>query len=487
MTGQKSVCAVDLGASGGKVFVSRFSDESLSMHEVYRFPNHPVYQNERLCWDLQYLLDQTCLGIAAAFESEGNLDSISVDTWGFDYVSCDAQGHMEMYPRCYRDSSALAESSDLPPDRLYRETGIPPSRYTTLSQLYGCAQTASSPASRILWMPNALLHWLGGSESTEKTIASTSQLLDIGGEEWSETVLRAFHLRQDILPALVPPSTITGRLRKDLQRGERPTHIVVSAGHDTAAAVAALPAEEPEFLYLISGTWSLLGATLKRRYTNKMCMDYGLHNQQAADGKNRLQKGITGLWICQQLRNAWSGENTQADYTQQDVLAAQAEALRSFIDTEWLPFTQPENMREKIISFCQATQQPIPDTFGRQLRCVYDSMAMQIRIGVRQLEEVSGLRFDSLFVAGGGTKSTLFMQQLANATGKYVRTGFADASALGNALLQLIALGAVADLSNARRIARKYFAMRTAHPTASERWNEAEIRFQHVIHSAANS
>lgn len=478
------VCALDFGASGGKVFTAVCRGETLELQEVLRFPNGPVLQNGRLHWDLAYLQQQAERGLAAAFEAVGALDGVSVDTWGFDFVRYNAAGRAESDPLCYRDAGhargAEAVSRLLSASALYAETGLPPSRYTTLTQL-----CAGKRAERILWMPDALLCGLGGSPCAELTIASTSQLLNTRTGAWSAPALAAAGLRADTMPPLVRSGTITGELRPALQRGSRRTRVIASAGHDTAAAVAALPAEEDPFLYLVCGTWSLLGAATRERYTDRAALQGLMHNQTAADGGNRLQKGVTGLWLCQQLREAWRRGGGPCEYAEQERLAAAAAPLRSQIDPDLAQFTQPGDMQARILEFCTATGQQAPETPGAVLRCIYESLALKCRLGVRELEAVTGRRFQTLYTAGGGVHSALLMQLLADATGKIVLAGYADASALGNALVQLVALGALSDLRSARAAVRRQFPARRFTPREIAPWVRAEAAFLKSVDPAA--
>lgn len=462
---ERIVCAIDIGASGGKVFAAHAEGQQLTVQEVMRFPNGPVLFQDRLCWDLQRLEREMVRGIAQAFERYGALDGISVDTWGFDVVCWDKAGIPQMFPVCYRDNvnqkGVKWVEKRWDSTMLYHTSGIPSSKFTTLSQL---AARDRSALARVLWMPDALMHFMGAQPYAERTIASTSQMLDVHTGTWNVELEQILFQNSSVLPAIVPSATITGTLRSDLQRGDRPTSLIATAGHDTAAAVAALPVQEDSFLYLICGTWCLLGTVSDRPITNARAQAFGLHNQYAADGKIRLQKGLTGLWVCQQLRKQWREQGLQLSYADEAQLLPLARDFISAVDLQDDCFTQPGDMAQKLRESCERNGMQPPHTPAEQLKCIYNSLAQEVLRGVMQLEQVQGRRYQKIYVAGGGANAREFMQLLADTTEKFVVTGFSDASALGNLMLQLSALGYFQEDSQLRQQVAKLSRMQIYSP-----------------------
>jgi rhamnulokinase len=484
--------AFDLGAETGRALLGVLAGGRLQLHEVDRFPNIPQSLPTGLHWDFEGLWAKVREGLGQAArmaEREGwDLRSVGVDTWGVDYGLLDAEGRLVEPPHCYRDPRNLPVFGPLMerlgPERLYEVTGIQFMPLNTLFQL-AAARTADQGllerARRLLFMPDLFHHRLCGSEEVERSIASTSQLLDARTGTWALPLLEEVGLPTHLLGEIVEAGTPLGSLRPEVAEhtcAPPALPVVAPAAHDTASAVAAVPAEEGStWCYLSSGTWSLLGAELDGPCTSAAARAVPFTNEVGVGGKVRFLKNIIGLWLVQEVRRALAEAGTPLDYDELTALAEAAEPFRALVANGWPPLAEPGGMPEKLRGYARATGQPEPDTPGRLVRCCLESLALTYARVLDQLESVLGRRFEVLHVVGGGSRNGLLNRMTADATGRLTLVGPAEATAVGNLLVQAMGCGEVADPADLRRIVHTSFPTETIRPRPDPAWDRARERF----------
>ncbi|MBM4059492.1 MAG: rhamnulokinase [Planctomycetes bacterium] len=486
--------AIDLGAESGRAIAGELAGDHLELTELHRFPNRTVAVPGGLTWDVGVLWQEieTGLGKAGAWARERNAPvvSVGVDTWGVDYGLVDARGELLAAPRAYRDprnEKAMAKVvAELGEEALYAATGNQRMPFNTLFQLV--AQRDAEPellrrAHRLLFVPDLLHARLSGRTVVEATIASTSQLLDPRTGTWHKGLVERCGLRTDLLGEIVAPGTVLGPLLPavaDRTGLERSVQVVAPAAHDTASAVAAVPAEPwADWCYLSSGTWSLLGAEIDRPCLTEAARRAPFTNEGALHGRIRFLKIICGLWLVQETRRQLEQQGEAYDYPALQALAAAAPPLVTLVDGSQGEFMTPGAMIDKIRAFAARTGQPVPGDPGALVRCCLDSLALAYRRTLAQLEQILGRRFAVLHVVGGGAQNALLNQLTADATGRKVVVGPFEATAAGNVLVQAMGLGALRDQADIRAVARASFAPQVFTPRLEDgaRWDEAFARF----------
>ncbi len=484
--------AFDLGAESGRGLLGVLAGGRLQLHEVDRFDNVPVRLPTGLHWDFEGLWSKVREGLGQAAQTAGQqgweLRSVGVDTWGVDYGLLDSGGRLVEAPHCYRDPRNRPIFEEmivrLGAERLYQVTGIQFMPFNTLFQL-AAAHTADpivlERARHLLFMPDLFHHRLCGSEEVERSTASTSQMLDARTGEWALSLLEAADLPTGLLGEIIEAGTPLGGLRPEVTEAvDAPAglRVVTPAAHDTASAVAAVPAEEGSaWCYLSSGTWSLLGAELDEPCTSAAARAVPFTNEVGVGGKVRFLKNITGLWLVQECRRALEETGPRLDYNELTELAAEAEPFRTLVATGWLLLAEPGGMPEKLRAYARATGQPEPDTPGRLGRCCLESLALTYARVLDQLEAVLARRFEVLHIVGGGSRNGLLNRMTADATGRLTVVGPAEATAIGNLLVQAMGSGEVADPADLRRIVRDSFPTETIRPLPDPAWDQARERF----------
>lgn len=475
---------MDLGAGSGKVFAVWVENGRIRLREHYRFSNHPVAIGSRLLNDVVYLYDQAKTGLVAAAVAEAGLDSVGIDSWGNDYGLLDRRGELIGIPRNYRDMRTLDYEKHYPiPFRQHYEiTGIPCVRTTAYTQLL-CEARAMDPrqideVDCFLMTPDLLASFMTGVQNCEYTETSTSSLVDARTRTWSEEVLATLPFRRSIFPEIVPPGTVIGPLQDpEMQIPQlRNTCFTKTAAHDTGSAVISAPLSSRESLYLSCGSMSLIGMEVSGYLINRQTYDGKYHNQGLPEGRMRIQRSIPGLWILQQCLKHWRIENPALSFSEVEKLAEAAEPFQSYVDVSVPELSQPVDMPERIRTYCRETGQPVPQTIGQVARCVYESLAVKYRSAAAELDDLAGRSFESICMMGGGTRDALLVRMLSDATGKVVRLGFHEASAVGNGLMQLIALGEISGLNEARKLAAQSISGRLQYPENTEVWASAHSR-----------
>ena len=493
--------ALDLGAESGRGVVGRFDGDRLTLNEVNRFPNGPVRALDTLHWDVLRLFDAMKATLGQAARDYPGLEGVGIDTWGVDFGLVGRGDTLLGNPVHYRDArtEGMTEraASLVPLDRIYEITGLQFLPFNSVYQLLAM-RAADSPllavADTLLMMPDLFGWLLTGRKGVERTNASTTQLYDPradgGRGAWSDELCRALDLPRAILPDLVDPATELGPLRQPVldELGiARPLAVLVPGTHDTASAVAAVPARTrgaapgspPDWCYLSSGTWSLLGVEVPQPVITAATRRANFTNEAGVGGTTRLLKNIMGLWLVQECRRTWQRAGNDLSYDALIARAGTAPAFVTLVDPDDPSFFAPGDMPARIAAFARRTGQPVPRDEGAFVRCALESLALKYRQVIGWLEAILGTSIRTIHVVGGGCRNALLNQFAADACGVPVLAGPVEATAAGNILLQAIARGRVANLAEARAIVAASFPIDTYDPNPPTRaaWGEAAARF----------
>ncbi len=477
MNGEVKVLAFDFGASSGRAILAGFEDGCLSYREVHRFENVPVEKNGHLCWNFPMLLSEVRKGIDKA----GSFSSVGFDTWGVDFGLLDAEGNLLGDPVHYRDArtAGLVEKAFQIMDAgtLYAKTGTQILNINTLFQLLAIKEQQPDlliQAKTLLFMPDLFSYMVSGMPVCEQSIASTGQLLNLSTGEWSSEVRDAFCLPKEIFLRPVKSGTVTGTL-------ENGAAVIAVAGHDTQCAVAAIPAQNEDVVFLSCGTWSLLGTELDAPILTEQSLTLNLSNELGANGKINYLKNIIGLWLIQESRRAWRRKGEEYSYADLERLALEAKPFQSFVDPDASEFVPQGDIPARVQEYCRKSGQIVPQTVGEVMRCIYESLVLKYRFAVNQLKEATGKRFSALHVLGGGAKDNLLCQMSADSTGLPVVAGPVEATALGNIIIQLVALGELSDISAGRALIAKTETLRHYTPANTDLWDKAYETYKTIL------
>ncbi|AXG82027.1 rhamnulokinase [Streptomyces paludis] len=473
----RSYAAVDLGASSGRVMIGRVGTQSLELAEAHRFPNRPVRIPEGLRWDVLSLYAGVLDGLRAA----GQVDSVGIDSWAVDYGLLDADGALLGNPVHYRDTrtEGVAEKvwATVPAAELYAATGVQYAPFNTLYQLTAAASSSQfTRARRVLLIPDLLTYWLTGEQGTELTNASTTQLIDPGTCEWSYGIADRLGIDLGLFAPLRRPGDPAGSLRAEVLEAtglKGPVPVTAVGSHDTASAVAAVPATGERFAYICTGTWSLAGLELDTPVLTRESRAANFTNELGLDGTVRYLRNIMGLWLLQESLRAWGNPDLGVLLRE----AAEVPALRSVVDAGAAAFLAPGRMPERVAEACRASGQPVPGTPAEVTRCILDSLALAHRRAVADAQHLAGYPVDVVHIVGGGTRNTLLCQLTADACGLPVVAGPAEAAALGNVLVQARGHGLVGDRRSMRQLIRETQPLARYEPRGSAAsWQAAEGR-----------
>jgi rhamnulokinase len=480
-----TLAAVDLGATSGRVMVGRLCRGELGVTEVHRFPNLPVRLPTGLHWDVPGLFRSILEGLGKAAR-QGPVDSLGVDTWAVDYGLLDADGALLGLPYHYRDERTSAVAArvrdEIGAEHLYHVNGLQHLPFNTLFQLAAARQSAQlSAAETLLLIPDLISYWLTGETGAEITNASTTGLLDAGSGTWSRSLAERVGLDPRILPALREPGSRAGELlpyvRETTGLGPR-TAVVTVASHDTASAVVAIPSAAPHPAFISCGTWSLAGIELDAPVLSQESRAANFTNEAGIDGTVRYLRNVMGMWLLEECRSSWRTQGLQAGV--EDLLhdAARATPFASVIDPDDPGFLAPADMPTAIAEYCVRTGQRPPEDRGAHVRCILESLALAHRRVLRQAARLSGREITRVHMVGGGSRNELLCQFTADATGLPVIAGPAEATALGNILVQARVHGAVTDLPSMRALVASTQPLRTYEPTRGIRsWDAVAARF----------
>jgi rhamnulokinase len=474
--------AVDLGAESGRVLRGSLRDGRLTVREVRRFVNRPVALPQGLHWDVLALFADLSAGLGAALaECGGRADGVGIDAWGNDFALLDRDGRLVGNPWHYRDprthASTALVAARVGAGTLYRTTGTPSLPINTASQLVAMEGSPHlDVAERLVMLPDLFGYWLTGNLATEQTIASTSQLLDVATRRWAVDVIEKLGIPRRLFDfEVVPAGVSVGPL---LAHPGTPLWTV--AGHDTASAVAAVPATAPTFGYISSGTWSLVGLELTAPVLTDEAMAAGFSNEAGVDGTIRFLRNGTGLWLLQRCRAAWDSP----PYADLVAAAVDAPGFRGLVDPDDPEFVAPRDMPARIADRCRATGQPVPHDRASVVRCILDSLACKHRWALERAEDLSGRRADVVHIVGGGAANPLLCQLTADLTGRPVLAGPVEATAVGNLLLQARATGAVTSLAEIRDVVARSLPPRRFEPRDRAAAGTAYERFRALLDSS---
>ncbi len=487
----RNYLAVDLGAESGRVITGTLEEDRLSLTEVRRFANIPVRLPDGLHWDVLRIWSEIKSGISAAVSgSVKQIDSIGLDTWGVDFALLDKKNDLLANPFHYRDSRTDGMYAEafrrMPRENIFENTGIQFMEVNTLYQLLEMVINKSpilEVAHTFLTIPDLFNYWLTGKINCEFTNATTTQCFDARQRDWSRPLLKAMGIPEYLFRPVIEPGTVIDsldpRVANEVGAGHIP--VVAPACHDTGSAVVAIPAEGKDFAWLSSGTWSILGVEADQPVVTDQTLQYNFTNEGGVFGKWQLSKNVMGLWILQECRRTWARHGEELSYDEITRMAAEAKPFQSIIDPDFGGFLHPEDMPDQIRKYCNDTGQPVPQNKGELIRSVLESIALKYRWVLERLEEITGTHYERIHIIGGGTKNSLLNKFTADATQCTCLTGPVEATALGNVLMQGIALGQIESLEHARNLVRKSFPPSIYLPGEPKDWDRAYGRLLEVL------
>ena len=472
--------ALDLGASSGKFLSASFDGNILTTQEIHRFPNPPIQSDGHLYWDVPDIYANLLEGLRKA--GREGFSTFGVDSFCNDYALLDANDEMIPPVYTYRDprTEGMLEWMDriVPPEELYRRTGNQRARFNTLVQLVAETKAADyrlAHTKSLLFLSDLLNYYLCGVKIAEYTTASVSQLFNRGEDHWDSTILQAFDIPGGILPEVMPSCRMLAEVKPEImdQTGAKRFTICTVGQHDTASAVAAMPTLEKHAAYISSGTWSLMGVETDNLITSDAAYQYNFANEGGVGGRNRFLKNIMGLWLLQECQRQFSAGGMVYTFAEMDSAARVAAPFRSIIDPDDPLFFQPGGMIGKIQSKCREWNQPVPETVSEVTRCIQESLALTYRSTLDKLEEVTGFHIPSVHIIGGGAKSDLLNQFAVLAMRRPIFVGPYEAAALGNIIAQMIAVGEMTGLDDARRVISSSVPICEYLPEKDPRWDDA--------------
>ena len=487
MTMKQCFFAVDLGATSGRTILGSFTSNGLEMEEVNRFPNHLIEGNGHFYWDIYELYRNIIEGLKLASRKENvEIVSIGIDTWGVDFVCVGKDGHLLRQPYSYRDphteGAPEAFFSRVPRKHVYELTGIQVMNFNSLFQLDAmrrAGDSALAAAEKILFTPDVLSYLLTGEMVTEYTIATTAQLVNASTRKLESELLQAVGLTESHFGRFVYPGEKVGELSAEVQRmtGLGAIPVIAVAGHDTASAVAAVPAQSSHFAYLSIGTWSLMGIEADAPIITPETEALNYTNEGGVEDTIRFLKNICGMWLLERCRLQWG----ETSYPELIAEANACEAFRSLIYPDDASFANPSDMEQAIKDYCKSTGQPVPETRGQIVRCIFESLSLRYRQVLDDLRALFSRPIDTLHVIGGGSRNDLLNQWTANAVGIPVVAGPSEATAIGNIMLQAISAGKAQDVPSMRKLVAASIPLKTFQPQDDAVWSEAYAQFKRIV------
>ncbi len=479
--------AFDIGASSGRAIIGTLDGCEVSLKEIHRFPNEMIVQNGHYHWDINRLFDELIEGLTLCVKKHNIIPvSIGIDTWGVDFGLLDGNDQLTGNPFAYRDSLTDGAMEQvfkvIRPKELYAKTGIQFMRFNSLFQLWAMKKKFPNQllnSNKMLFIPDLLGYMFTGTAFSEYTIASTSHMLNPKTRNWYPDLMIRLGLPINILDDIVEPGTQIGSLKPGIlsKLGIDKISLVAVGAHDTASAIAAIPAEGNNWAYISSGTWSLMGIEVENPIINEASFKYLFTNEGGVGKKIRFLKNITGLWLLQECKKIWD-QQEEISYTKLIDQCKKVKPFLSLIDPDDPSFMNPENMPKAIIEYCIKTGQAVPGTIPEFARCIFESLALKYRIVLNQLKEVSPHPIEKIHMIGGGSLNTLLCQFTADATGLPVVAGPGEATALGNILVQIACHQGISDLDTLRGYSMNSIKTITYLPKNTRNWEKAEGRGQ---------
>ncbi len=483
--------AFDFGASSGRAMLATFDGEKITLEEKHRFSNDPVLVGGSLYWDVLRLFHEIKQGILKCANSgDRDIDAIGIDTWGVDYGLLDENDKLIGNPYHYRDTRTDGMYDEafkkVSKEDIFKSTGIAFNWFNTVFQLLSMRvhnDKSLDRAKTLLFMPDLFNFFLTGVKKTEYTVASTAQMFDSEKHEWAYDMLKKLDIPTDILTDVIYPGETVGTLLPELAEelgvGEIP--VIAVASHDTGSAVAAVPVvDNKDFVYISSGTWSLMGVELDKPNTSMEAMEYNFTNEGGVNKTIRFLKNIMGLWLIQESRRQWDREGELLSFDELEQQANAAKPFASLIDPDYPAFQTPGNMPKRIREYCEKTGQEVPQTKGDIVRCIAQSLAFRYRYTIEGMEKVTGKKYDVVHIVGGGIKDKMICQFTANATKRTVEAGPVEATSIGNVLVQTMAMAGVKSLNDARKVVKNSFDIATYTPADSDAWDAAYEQWKKI-------
>ncbi|MBQ8683293.1 MAG: rhamnulokinase [Clostridia bacterium] len=485
----KRVLAFDFGASSGRAILGTYDGEKLHLEEIHRFTNDPVDVCGVFHWDVLRLFHEIKQGITKAVHA-GGFDAIGIDTWGVDFGLIDKKGRLLNNPVHYRDTRTVGMMERvfevIPKDRLYERTGIQFVPYNSIFQLAYLKMfepEVLDMADKVLLIPDLFAYLLTGEAKAEYSVVSTTQCLDPYTGDWAYDVLDELGLPRRLFPPIIDAGSTYGMLSDAIceELGAPKVPVVAVCTHDTASAVVAVPSNEKDFIYISCGTWSLFGTELDAPVINETSFNFNVTNEGGYNRTTRFLKNIMGLWLIQESRRQWIREGYDVSYADLEREALEVEPFKCFINPDDDSFVSPGNLPRRVQEFCERTGQYVPQTRGEIMRCIYESLAMKYRYTHYAVSAVTGLTYNTIHMIGGGTKDRLLCQMAADACNVNVIAGPIEATATGNIAVQLIALGEIDDLAQARQVIAASEQPKFYKPENAAAYDEAYTRFEKLL------
>lgn len=481
MDTNKCFFAVDLGATSGRTIIGKLADGKVELEEMTRFDNALIETGGHFYWDIYALYNEIIKGLRLAAQRSLSIESIGIDTWGVDFVCVGGDNALLRNPLSYRDPHTFGMMEDyfataVDKKTVYETTGIQFMNFNSLFQLHAMRRAGNSAlkhAGKILFVPDALSWMLTGKEICEYTIASTSQMLDPRTKQLDGRLLQSVGLTRENFGAMVSPGHVIGTLTEEVQTmtGLGAVPVVAVAGHDTASAVAAVPAKNERFAYLSSGTWSLMGIETKDAIINDVSYDRNFTNEGGIEGTTRFLKNICGMWLLERCRKEWT--DAPRDYTQLMRDAMEAKPFQSLINPDDASFANPSKMQDAIQLYCKETGQHVPQGYAEICRCIFESLALRYRQVFGYLKEMAPFPIEVLHIIGGGSRNGHLNQFTSNSTGVEVLAGPQEGTALGNIMIQAKAAGCISDVWEMRRVIADSVRLERYTPQDKELWDKA--------------
>ncbi|EDT74687.1 rhamnulokinase [Clostridium butyricum] len=487
----KKVLAFDFGGSSGRAMLGTFNGNSIEIKEVHRFSNDPVNVCNTLYWDILRLFFEIKNSLIKA-KQFGEIDSIGIDTWGVDFGLIDENGMLLENPVHYRDTRTIGMLEEsfkkINKNEFYSITGNQFMEINTAFQLLSLKEKRSDlleRADKMLLMSDLFNYLLTGKKVSENSIASTTQLFDAKNRIWAEKVIDSLGIPKRIFTKIIPSGTVIGRISDDISKELEiyKSNVIAVAGHDTQSALVSVPAEEENFIFLSCGTWSLLGTEIEEPIINDKSSYFNITNESAYGNKVSFLKNIIGLWLIQESKRQWEREGEEYTFPELEYMAKESTPFKCFIDPDDPVFVQAGNIPQRIRDYCLKTKQDIPETIGEIVRCINESLAMKYRYSFEEIQECTNQKYKKIYMVGGGTQSKLLCQMTSNSCNVKISAGPIEATVLGNIAIQLMALGEIDSLSEARAIIKDSQDIFYYTPENHELWNKEYKKFKEIIFS----
>lgn len=468
----KNVLAIDLGASNGRVMLCKFDGNKILLEEIHRFDNNPFEKDGTLYWDIDSLFEEIKIGLKKAGPYQ--YESMGIDTWGVDFGLIGKNGKLLGNPVHYRDKRTTGvldkAFSIMPREELFLKTGTQIMEINTLFQLLALKNNNPDIFENVenaLFMPDLFAWLLTGEKNSELSIASTSQMLDINNKIWNDEIFEAFGMPKNIFPPLIKSGACIGELLPHLadELGTQPKKVIAVCGHDTACAVMSVPADSEDFIFISCGTWSLIGTETYEPKIDKGILEKAFTNEIGYNSSIEIIGNLTGLWLIQEARRYYKSIGSNYSYSEMEKMASNEEPFTRFIDTDAPEFSVSGNIPEAVNKYLSASGQPLANSPGEIIRCIYDSLALKYKVKLAQLNSIKAKAGDTIYMVGGGIQAELLCKLASDICSCRVVAGPIEATSLGNAAIQLIALGYIKDMQEARAIIKSSFQPKEFFPS----------------------